>query len=82
MIVGRWYVQLAALWPSSLPLCIYIIFFNFILRLSILLFFFNLVFNREIRRNGRRYQHVLALCALLAGVILKGVTIRKYVSDV
>ena len=24
----------------------------------------------KIRRNGRRYQHVLALCALLTGVIL------------
>ena len=82
MIVGQWYVQLAALWHSYLPLCIYVIFFNFILRLSILLFFFNLVFNREIRRNGQRYQHVLALCALLTGVILKGPTLRKFVFDV
>ena len=27
-------------------------------------------------------QHVLALCALLTGVILKGLTLRKFVSDV
>ena len=27
-------------------------------------------------------QHVLALCALLTGVILKGQTLRKFVSDV
>ena len=31
---------------------------------------------------GRRYQHVLALCALLKGVILKGLTLRIFVSDV
>ena len=30
-------------------------------------------------RNGRRYQHVLALCAFLTGVILKGLTLRKLV---
>ena len=28
----------------------------------------------------RRYQHVLALCALLTGVILKGLTLRKFMS--
>ena len=45
MIVGRWYVLLAAIQHWYLPLCIYIILFNFILRLSIpfLNFFFNLV---------------------------------------
>ena len=31
---------------------------------------------------GRRYQHVLAFFALLTGVILKGPTLRKFVSDV
>ena len=36
----------------------------------------------KIRRNGRRYQHVLALCAVLTGVILKGLTLRKLVFDV
>ena len=30
-----WCVQLAAIWHWYLPLCIYIIFFNFVLRLSI-----------------------------------------------
>ena len=35
MIVGQWCVQLAAIWHWYLPLCIYIIFFNFVLRLSI-----------------------------------------------
>ena len=29
MIVGRWYVQLAAIWHWYLPLCIYIIFILF-----------------------------------------------------
>ena len=29
MIVGRWYVQLAAIWHWYLPLCIYITFFYF-----------------------------------------------------
>ena len=34
------------------------------------------------RWNGRRYQHVLALCALLTRVILKGLTLQIFVSDV
>ena len=29
MKVGRWYVQLAAIWHWYLPLCIYITSFNF-----------------------------------------------------
>ena len=40
MIVGRWYVQLAAVWHCYLPLCIYITFFYFILYLSIPFFVF------------------------------------------
>ena len=44
-------------------------------------FLFNLVPDRyQIRRNGRRYQHVL--CAVLKGVILKGLTLRKVFLDV
>ena len=45
MIVGRWYVQLAAIWHWYLPLCIYIIFFKFYIVsvLSFFIFFFNLV---------------------------------------
>ena len=31
------------------------------------------------RRNGRRYRHVLALCVLSAVVILKGLPLRKFV---
>ena len=31
---------------------------------------------------GRRYQHVLALCTLFTGVILKRLTLRIFVSDV
>ena len=80
MIVGRWYVQLAAIWHWYLPLSIYIRFVNFIL--CLFYFYFCLTWYRSIRRNGRRYQHVLALCALLTGVILKGLTLRKFVSDV
>ena len=48
------------------------------LLLSILVctfFFFNLVLIN--RRNGPRYQHVLALCVFLTGVILKGLILRK-----
>ena len=44
MIVGRWYVQLAAIWHWYLPLCIYITFSNFIcLSIPFFIFFFNLV---------------------------------------
>ena len=35
MIVGRWYVQLPAIWHWYLPLTIYITFLNFVLHLSI-----------------------------------------------
>ena len=86
MMVGRWCVQLAAMWHWYLPLCIYkkkkkkkkksIVSVH-----SFFIFFLHLVY-RYIRRNGRRYQHVLASCALLTGVILKGLTLRKFVSDV
>ena len=41
MRVGRWYVQLAAIWHSYLPLCIDITFFNFILCPSIPFFLFS-----------------------------------------
>ena len=79
---GRWYVQLAAILHWCLPLCIYVTFLNFILCLSIPFLYFSLTWYRSLRRNGRWYQHVLALCALLTGVILKGLTLRKFVSDV
>ena len=46
---------------------------------SFFIFSFNLV---SINWNVRRYQHVLALSAFLTGVILKGRTLRKFVSDV
>ena len=82
MIVGRWYVQLSAIWHWYLPLSIYITFFSLILYSSIPFLYFSLTWYRLIRRNGRRYQHVLALCALLTGVILKGLTLRKVMSDV
>ena len=36
----------------------------------------------SIRWNGLQYQHVLALCALLTGVISKGLTLQTFVSDV
>ena len=32
MIVGRWCVQLAAIWHWYLPLCIYVTFFSFFLK--------------------------------------------------
>ena len=37
--------------------------------------FLNLVLINQ--RNGPRYQHVLALCAFLTGVILKGLILQK-----
>ena len=81
MIVGRWCVLIAAIWHWYLPLCIYIAFFKFYI-VSVHSFFI-FVFNQvSIRWNGRRYQHVLALRALLTGVILKGLTLRTFVSDV
>ena len=43
------------------------------------LLYFSLIWYQWFRHNG---QHVLALCALLTGVILKGLTFRKFVSDV
>ena len=51
--------------------------------LSIFYIFF-IYFNRVSvnRWNGRRYQHVLALYALLTGVILKELVLRKYVFHV
>ena len=56
--------------------------FYFILCLSIPCLYFSLTWYRYIRRNCRRYQHVLALCALLTGVILKELTLRNVLSDV
>ena len=82
MIVGRWYVQLAAIWHWYLPLCVYITLFYFILYLSIPFLYFALTWYRQIRQNGWWYQHFLILCALLTGVILKGLTLWKFVSDV
>ena len=63
---GHWY----------LPLCIYIPFFNFMSVHSFFLFF-SLTWYQLIRRNGRRYQHVLALCALLTGGDTEGTNSLK-----
>ena len=43
MIVGRWYVQLAAIWHWYLSWCIYITVFNFMLCLSIPFLYFSLI---------------------------------------
>ena len=40
MIVGRWYVQLSAIWHWYLPLSIYITFLNFVLYSSISFLYF------------------------------------------
>ena len=60
LVSGMWH---AAIWHWYLLLCIYIIFPNFLLLLSIpfLSFFKNLVLIN--RRNGPWYQRVLTLCA-------------------
>ena len=60
---------------------LYHIFCNFVLRLSIPSFFFNTFLKNLVsinRRNGPRYQRVLALCAFLTGVIPKGLVPRKF----
>ena len=75
-----WYVQLAAIPHWNLPLCIYRTFLQFLLLLFLSIPFssFFLLFFFGIRWNGCRYHHVLALCALLTGVILKELTCLKY----
>ena len=55
-------------------------FFLLLLSIPFLYFFKNLVLIN--RRNGPRYQRVLALCAFSTGVIPKGLILRKFVSDV
>ena len=64
MIVGRWYVQLAAVWHWYLPLCIYVNLFLFLSFLSVPFYIF---LEPGIDRSG---------------VILKGLTLQKFVSDV
>ena len=65
MIVGRWYARFLA----YLPLWIHITII-FVSQLSVHSFFFNLVSINFM--ECQRYQHVLTLCALVTGVILKG----------
>ena len=51
-------------------------FFLLLLSIPFLHFFFNLVLIN--RRNGPRYQCILALCAFLTGAIPKGLVLRKF----
>ena len=71
-----WYVQLAAIWHWYLLLCIYITVCNLSGFCPFLfsIFFFNLL--------PVNLMVDLPLCALLTGLILKGLTLRKFVSDV
>ena len=55
--------------PYDTDICCYAFFF--VLLLSILLHTF-------IRRNGPRYQHILALYAFITGAIPKGQILRKF----
>ena len=73
--VGWWYVQHAYIWHWYLLLCIFILFIAFVHSFSHLIIFFYLVSKN--RRNGPRYQRVLALCAFLTGVVPKGLILRK-----
>ena len=69
MIVGRWYVQLAAIWPWYLTWCIYITVFNFMLCLSIPFLYFSLIWYRWIRQNGWWYQQLFKnLCLMFVYV--------------
>ena len=76
-------VQLAAIWHRYLPLRI---LYNVLSLIVLVHFFFlslfSLIWYRSVRQNGRRYQHILALCALLTRVKLKGLTLLKFVFDV
>ena len=75
-LVGRWYVQHAAMWHWYLLLCIYMIFFiASVDSFSMYTFFLNLVLIN--RRNGPRYQCVLALCAFFNRGNAKGTNSSK-----
>ena len=72
MRVGRRYVQ-----PYGTGIWHYAFIFNIfslLLFLSIPSYYISLVGYWWIRQNGS-YQHVLALCAILSGVVLKGRTV-------
>ena len=49
------------------------------LAIAVIVFVYLVLINR---RNGPRYQHVLALCAFSTGVIPKGLILRKFGVDV
>ena len=69
MIVGRWYVQLAAIWRWYLSWCVYITVFNFMLCLSIPFLYFSLIWYRWIRQNGWWYQQLFKnLCLMFVYV--------------
>ena len=73
------------LMPYGTGICHYAFIWHFKILYCVcpfLFLYFSLSWYRYIRWNGQRYQHVLALCALLTGVILKGLTLRECVSDV
>ena len=84
MIVGRWYVQVAAIWHWHLRVCIYITFFNIRLCLSIplcfLLFFFNLV-----SKNLTEWSTIPAcpslMCSFNRGNV-EGTNSSSFLSDV
>ena len=73
-----WYVQLAAIPHWNLPLCIYRTFLQFLLLLFLSIPFSSFFLWSGISKLDCRYHHVLALCALLTGVILKELTCLKY----
>ena len=67
--------------PCGTGICYYAFFVVVVvvvlfLSIPFLYFFLNLVFIN--RRNGPQYQRVLALCAFLTGVILKGLILQKF----
>ena len=76
--------RIAAIWHWYVPLCIYIWVLLLLLLLSIPFSYFSLIWHREIRWNGRRYRHVLALglCALLTPVIFERLTLPQTVFDI
>ena len=75
MLVGGMYSMLP--YDTGISYYAFIFFFkSLLLCIPFLYFFQNLVLIN--RRNGPRYQRVLALCAFSTGVIPKGLILRRF----
>ena len=75
MTVGRWYVQLGAIWHWYLPLCIYIRFLIFIVSVHSFkkIFLFNLVLI-----NSMEWYMIPACPSLMCSGSIEGTNSSKY----